>query len=280
MGWTSHDVVARVRRLSGERRVGHAGTLDPLAEGVLPVLLGRATRLADFVGQGRKRYTATVALGIATTTDDREGEVVETAPLPTVLTADDLEHTLERFRGVVSQVPPAFSAIQVDGQRAYAAARRGQPLELAAREVTIYGLDVLEVSHERLVLDVRCSRGTYIRSLARDLGRALGTAAHLAGLVRTEVGPFALEGALTVDEIQRRGVAACLLPADAGLPDAPTYHAARQQAGDLALGRAVPWDGPAAPLVRVYDASGQMLCVGTSDGSSLRSRILLQEPVG
>jgi tRNA pseudouridine55 synthase len=193
-GWTSHDVVAFLRRVLGTRRVGHGGTLDPAATGLLVVLYGRATKLADALHRARKTYLADVALGHETTTDDREGEPTLQAPVPPL---DDalVRERLASFIGIREQVPPAFSALHVDGQRAYARARRGETVTLAARRVEIDALELLARSDSALRLRVTCSAGTYVRALARDVGRALGTRAHLAALRREQVGPFSLERA-------------------------------------------------------------------------------------
>jgi tRNA pseudouridine55 synthase len=277
-GWTSHDVVARVRRLAGQRRVGHAGTLDPLADGVLAVLLGRATLLADIVQAGAKEYRARVTLGSATTTDDAEGEVVETAPLPD-FSDSDLDEALTRFKGEIQQVPPAFSAIKVDGRRAYSVARKGGAVSLEARSVTVYALHLVERSDRDLVLDVTCSKGTYVRALARDLAHSLGTVGHLSALTRTRVGPFDLGDALTLEQVAEQGVAAVLLPPDAALPDAPEYCATAEEARLLHNGRAVEVPGFAANLVRVYGpASHSLQWVGQADGRVLRPRLTLALP--
>lgn len=276
-GWTSHDVVARARRLSGQRRVGHAGTLDPLAEGVLPVLLGRATRLADLVGNQPKRYVAEVRLGTATDTDDAEGAEVARAPVPP-LDREAVEAVLARFRGTIQQVPPAYSAVKVAGRRAYAVARGGGQVALAPRTVTVYELRLAGLEGDLLRLEVVCSRGTYVRSLARDLAQALGTRGHLTALVRTQVGPFRLEEAVTLEQVAERGVSACLLPPERVLPRMPAYHADDRALGDLAHGRRVPAQGLQAEMVRVYDAQGRLVAVGTADGTWLRPRIWLEAP--
>jgi tRNA pseudouridine55 synthase len=265
-GWTSHDVVARVRRLSGQRRVGHAGTLDPLAEGVLVVMLGRATRLADLVQAGRKTYVARITLGSATSTDDAEGAVIAEAPVP----AFDIEPVLAHFRGDILQVPPAYSAIKVGGQRAYAVARRGEAVTLEARPVMIYDLRVLGL--EPLTLEVTCSRGTYIRSLARDIARALGTVGHLAHLVRTRVGPFALDDAVALDTLD---IDAALLPADAALPDAPVARLSLGEAQRIATGQSVPAAGLHGDAVRVYDPSSRLVCIARAEGDRLYPRLML-----
>jgi len=265
-GWTSHDVVARVRRVAGERRVGHAGTLDPLAEGVLPVLVGRATRLADYIQAQPKTYVATIALGTATTTDDAEGSVVASAPVPAFDAA-----VLEPFRGEIQQMPPAHSALKVDGQRAYAVARRGGAVKLEPRRVMIYDLRIL--AEEPLILEVACSKGTYIRSLARDIAQALGTVGHLAHLVRTRVGPFLLSTAVTIDALD---VARALLPPDAAVPEAPVLTVAEPDLARVRNGLAIPAPpGLQAPAVWVYDPEGRLVCLAAADGHSLQPRIQL-----
>ncbi|WP_127571067.1 tRNA pseudouridine(55) synthase TruB [Georgenia faecalis] len=206
-GWTSHDVVARVRRLAGTRKVGHAGTLDPMATGVLVLGVNRATRLLTYLVGADKEYTATVRLGQAAVTDDAEGEVTA-APGAGTTGRDAVEVAVAALRGPIEQVPSAVSAIKVDGKRSYARVRGGEEVDLPARPVTISRFDVLDVRAARAadgtdVLDVDvvvvCSSGTYVRALARDLGTALGTGGHLTALRRTRVGPFALEQAADLD---------------------------------------------------------------------------------
>jgi tRNA pseudouridine55 synthase len=273
-GWTSHDVVARVRRLAGQKRVGHAGTLDPMAEGVLPVLLGRATRLADFIQHGRKTYLATVQLGAATDTDDAEGTVVSTSSVPQLGQAV-LDEALTRFRGEILQIPPRYSALKVAGRRAYAVARVGGEVDLAARPVTIYDLRLLGWSETELRLEITCARGTYIRALARDLAIALGTVGHLTALVRACVGPFDLHAALTPDELATRGIDTALLPPSQALPDSPTYAANADETARLANGQAVPVAGLRAEAVWVYDPTGLLVCLASADGTLLRPRLAL-----
>lgn len=200
-GLTSFDVVARARRRFGTRRVGHTGTLDPMATGVLPLCIGEATRIAQFLTCDDKIYEATLALGASTDTQDRMGRVVETAPIPP-LTAGDLERALDRFRGEIDQVPPMFSAIRINGERLHALARRGESIERPARRVTIHALDLLAREGDRLTLRVHCSKGTYVRTLAHDLGELLGCHAHLAALRRLRAGRFDVEGALTLEAME------------------------------------------------------------------------------
>ena len=200
-GMTSHDVVARVRRLAQQKRVGHAGTLDPAATGVLPVCLGQATRVAEYLSESGKSYRATVRFGAVTDTYDGEGRIVREAPVDLTLT--QIETALPEFVGEIEQVPPIYSAIKRDGQRLYALARRGQAVEAEARQVRIDALSIVAWSPPDLVLDVDCGKGTYIRSLAFDLGERLGAGAHLAALVRTRSGPFTLDESLTVEELEQ-----------------------------------------------------------------------------
>jgi tRNA pseudouridine55 synthase len=267
-------VVAKVRGLAAQKRVGHAGTLDPMAEGVLPVLLGRATRLADYIQLGHKTYTATAHLGASTDTDDAEGAVIAEQPVP-ALTDAIVETVLEQFRGEILQTPPRYSALKVGGRRAYAVARAGGEVELAPRPVSIYSLRLLGWSQTQLSVEVMCSRGTYIRALARDIAVALGTLGHLTALVRTRVGPFCLADALAPDELARRGVATVLLPASAALPDISHYAATSDDAVKLGNGQAVPAAGLCAESLWVYDPLGKLVCLASADGTLLRSRLAL-----
>lgn len=200
-GWTSHDVVARVRKLVRQKRVGHAGTLDPAATGVLPVCLGHATRVVDYLSASGKAYRATITFGIATDTYDAEGAVVARQDVPATLDRAALAAVLPRFLGEIQQVPPVYSALKRDGQRMYDLARQGIAVEMTARPVRIDDLRIVAWDAPTLTLDVECGKGTYIRSLAHDLGIALGTVAHLAALIRTRVGPFALRDAITLDQL-------------------------------------------------------------------------------
>ncbi len=200
-GMTSHDVVAHIRRAARQKRVGHAGTLDPAATGVLVVALGNATRLIEYVQDATsKRYLATVQLGATTTTDDAEGELLATAAVPPLDRAA-IEQALEPLRGEIMQVPPMYSALHHQGRRLHELARDGIVVERAARPVTIERLELIEWSTPLLTLDIMCSKGTYIRSLARDLGESLGCGAHLQALRRTAVGTFLIEDALPLDQL-------------------------------------------------------------------------------
>jgi tRNA pseudouridine55 synthase len=199
-GWTSHDVVARVRRLAGTRRVGHAGTLDPMATGVLVVGVGRGTRLLGHLALADKDYDATIRLGVTTSTDDAEGEVLERRDAADV-TDDRLAAAVLALVGDIEQVPSAVSAIKVDGERAYKRARRGEDVQLAARPVHVARFDVVARRGDDVDVRVTCSTGTYVRALARDLGAALGVGAHLTALRRTRVGGFGLDVARTLEQL-------------------------------------------------------------------------------
>lgn len=253
-GPTSHDVVGLVRRLSATKRVGHGGTLDPFAAGVLPVFLGRATRLAECHLGHDKRYTATICFGETSTTDDIDGE--RTAIEGPALSRADVEAGLRGLTGLLRQVPPAYSAVQMGGRRAYQMARAGQEVELAPREVTIHALDLLEwdasdALRPVAVVDVRCSAGTYVRALARDLGARLDTGAYLGALTRTESGHFRLDDAIGFDTLREHaadgpaGIVNVLRPVDAGLEDLP--HARITADEVRRLGEGLP-TGPKTPL--------------------------------
>lgn len=245
VGLTSHDVVSRVRRAVGEKRVGHAGTLDPAATGVLVVGIGQATKLLGLLTLDRKGYRATFALGSETTTDDAEGEVTATADVPgELLDPRRAEVELARLVGSCDQVPPRFSAVSVGGRRAYDAARAGEELELSARRVTIYGAKLVSVDLERCAwtLDLDVSKGTYVRSIARDLGRDLGCFAHVCELRRTSSGPVTLDDCLSLDELSERGVELVHERAldPAATLDLPLRALSVEEIPDVMCGRRIP----------------------------------------
>jgi tRNA pseudouridine55 synthase len=242
-GWTSHDIVARTRRLAGTRKVGHAGTLDPMATGLLILGLNSSTRLLTYIVGTDKEYLATIRLGSSTTTDDAEGETIEQAPAAAVaaVTDDAIRAGIENLTGEIEQVPSSVSAIKIDGKRAYARVRAGEEVVLDARPVTISEFEVLEVRRlaEAVDVDVRvvCSSGTYIRSLARDLGSAVGLGGHLTALRRTRVGPFVVEDARPIEGLD---VASRLVPAaDAASILFERFELSEQQAIDLTHGKRI-----------------------------------------
>jgi len=231
---TSHDVVSRVRRLAGTRKVGHAGTLDPMATGVLVLGLNRATRLLGHLTLTDKRYDATVRLGGTTTTDDADGDLVSSSPTDH-LSADDVRSALSSLVGEIDQVPSSVSAVKVDGRRAYARVRAGEEVELSARRVTIHAIDVVSLDLPDVKVAVHCSSGTYVRAIARDLGAALGVGGHLTALRRTAVGPFTLADARTIDELTESFTITPI--ADAARASFPALDLDDAQAADVRVGR-------------------------------------------
>lgn len=267
-GMTSHDVVARVRKLLKQRRVGHAGTLDPAASGVLPICVGQGTRVAEYLSESGKEYQATLVFGIETDTYDVEGEVTRTASTESLDLAT-LEQALAQFRGPLMQVPPRYSAIKIQGQAAYKRTRAGEELELAARPIEISHLEIVTWDAPTLVLNVSCSKGTYIRSLAYDLGRAVGCGAHLGGLIRTRSGPFSLADSTTLEELasaSAQGQAAShLQPADKALARYPAFHLSAEEAARVKHGNAFAWPDTETEksLARIYNAAGDFIAIAT-----------------
>jgi len=274
-GPTSHDVVDRVRRALRTRRVGHTGTLDPFATGVLPVCVGRATRLARFLSGGEKEYVATVRLGFATTTDDRTGEPLG-APVPVDTTPEALAAALDGLMGSFDQVPPAFSAKHVGGRRLYELARRGVAVPRAATPVTVHAIRLLGREADTVEIAVRCSAGTYVRALARDLGERLGTGAHLTALRRTRSGPFDLSQSVSGDDLA--GAVERMIPLARLLLDLPAVTVAAEGRRLVGHGRElgsgdVVEGFPEGPVerVRVLDESGALLAL--ADGQPPLNRV-------
>lgn len=270
-GPTSHDMVDRTRRAFGLRRVGHTGTLDPFATGVLPLCLGRATRLARFLAEGEKVYRATVRLGFATSTDDLTGTPLSEAR-PATLQDGAVRRALAELVGNLDQVPPAYSARRVEGRRLYELARRGESVPRAARAITVYGIDLLEAAEDRLEIEVRCSPGTYVRALARDLGEKLGVGGHLSRLRRTRSGSFGLEQAVPGDEIA--GARDRVVPLGELLPELPAVRVGPTGRERVRHGRDIGLDEVAAGFpeepvarVRVLDESGELLALAVPRGS-------------
>jgi len=297
VGPTSHDVVALVRRLAGTRKIGHGGTLDPFASGVLPLYLGLGTRVVEFHLGARKAYRATVVFGGSSTTDDLEGEITPAEGAPP--TRDAVEAALAGFVVSREQRPPAFSARKVGGRRAYALARRGETPELKARTVTFHelalsGWDDADLEHPTAVVDVACSAGTYVRALARDLGELVGSAAYLGALRRTASGPFVLAGAHALDEVRAAAagerLAELLLPPGAGLDDLPAVTLAGAEQRVVAHGG---WTGRverlgaagegivAGSAVRLLTPDGELAAIArVADGGRLvTDKVLLDREV-
>lgn len=265
-GLSSHDVIDIVRRIFKQKRVGHAGTLDPAAAGILPVALGRAARLVEYMEGADKSYRAEIAFGYATDTGDVYGEVIESVPHPTLPTEEEMRAVLARFVGEIQQRPPAYSAIKIGGQRAYDLARQGAEVEIEARTVTIHRLELVHVDavRRRILIDVDCAKGTYIRSLCTDIGTALGLPATMHFLLRTRVGGFVLADSYTLEELAEVRETALCAP-DTAL-DLPVYELAPQRVKAFYSGlstseRRLPL---AEGFYRVY-AEGVFLGIGRYD---------------
>lgn len=271
LGITSHDVVAQVRRGLNIKRVGHAGTLDPLATGVLIICVGSATRLSEYAMASTKRYRARVQFGVVTTTYDSEGEVVHRADV-THLSRDDVLAALPQFTGEIAQLPPMYSAVKQGGRKLYELARAGEEVERQPRTVRIDALTITDWQPPEITLEVVCGAGTYIRSLAFDLGETLGVGAHLSGLVRTASGHFSLTDAVTLDGLfdgERWRTA--LLPPDTPLLEWMAIHLDADTAAHVLQGRylegAQVTDGT---LARGYDPQGRLLAVLLAEGGKWR----------
>ncbi|MGD8489995.1 MAG: tRNA pseudouridine(55) synthase TruB [Anaerolineae bacterium] len=269
---TSHDVVDVIRRIVGQRRVGHAGTLDPMATGVLLVCLGQATRMSQYLMAGRKRYRATIVLGATTDTYDADGEVVTTGQRSD-FTRDEMGTALQGFVGRISQVPPMYSAIKKDGKPLYQLARQGKTVEREPRTVEIDEISLLDWAAPALIIEVGCSPGTYIRSLAHDLGRALGTGAYLASLVRLQSGRFRLEDAVSLSRLEeafRNGQEMeYVLPPDEALLEWPAMVVGAEGARRISHGQSVPCRSLAGADLgercRAYSADGEFLAIMSYD---------------
>jgi tRNA pseudouridine55 synthase len=269
-GPTSHDIVERARRVLATRRVGHTGTLDPFATGVLVLCVGQATRLARFLSAGDKAYRASVRLGFATTTDDLTGEPLST-PRSVDVGDDALREALRSLVGSFDQVPPAFSARQVGGRRLYELARQGEAVARAATPVTVHALELLTRGDDALELEVRCSGGTYVRALARDLGERLGTGAHLTALRRTRSGPFDLEQAVPGEDLA--GAGGRLIGLSRLLPELPAVTVGAEGRRRVAHGRELAPEHVLAGFpqarverVRVLDEMGELLALAVPQG--------------
>ncbi|MFQ3681579.1 tRNA pseudouridine(55) synthase TruB [Roseiflexus sp.] len=276
-GITSHDVVARIRRLSGQRRVGHAGTLDPAATGVLVVALGGATRLIEYVQrQTLKRYLATVHLGVTTTTDDADGEIVAQRPTPP-LDAATIEQALAPLRGTIWQTPPMYAALHHQGRRLYELARAGVMVDMPPRQVEVERLELVRYDPPLAILDVVCGSGTYIRALARDLGVALGCGAHLAALRRTAVGAFRIEDAVPLRALEeetqpdvRAVLRRRLMPPEVAVADWHVLHLDEERARRIRRGLPIPAPPDAAAQARAHAPDGALLALLRYDGSHWR----------
>lgn len=276
IGMTSTQAVGAVRRLFEAQKAGHAGTLDPLATGILPIALGEATKTVPFAVDGEKAYRFTVRFGAETDTDDAEGKVVRTSDiLPTL---PDIENVLQDFTGEISQVPPAFSAIKVDGERAYDLARAGEVVELEPRWIVVEDLRLVDMPDaSTAVLEAECGKGTYVRALARDIGRTLGSAAHVIGLRRTRVGSFHEEVSVQLSALQEAAEAGdidqLLQPVEAALSDIPGLSVGPNDAASLSRGQAVLVRGRDAPVLNgaaYAHFKGRILALGELEKGAFR----------
>jgi tRNA pseudouridine55 synthase len=289
VGMTSTHAVSVAKRVFQAKRAGHAGTLDPLASGLLPIALGEATKTVPFVMDGRKIYRFTVRWGEERDTDDAEGRVAETsAERPT---PDAIRTLLPRFTGLIEQVPPRFSAVKIDGERAYDLARDGEVVELAPRTIEIHSLELVETPDaDHTVLAAECGKGTYVRALARDLGRLLGCFGHVAALRRTAVGPFTEDIAVSLEALQRSGQSEGeapapppppLLPVEAGLAALPALRVSSADAGRLARGQAVLLRGRDAPVMEGWvsvSAQGSLIALAEIEKGELHPRRIFNLP--
>ena len=283
VGWTSNAALQAVKRLYQAQKAGHTGSLDPLASGLLPICLGEATKLSGLLLNADKAYRFTCRLGVTTTTGDAEGEILATRPVG-LLNQEQVEAALRRFTGVIQQTPPMYSAVKRDGQPLYKLARQGIEVERVPREVTIHELRRLRLDGAELECELRCSKGTYVRTLAADLGEVLGCGAHVVALRRTVVEPYDAARMVTLDALRGRaeqGLAALdevLLPADTALPDWPVVRVRGDAAFYLRQGQ--PVLVPRAPTqgwVRLYEGEEQFLGIGEilDDGRVAPRRLLL-----
>ena len=270
-GWTSQDVAAKLRGVFHERRVGHGGTLDPMATGVLPIFIGRATRAAEFAESAEKEYIVGLRLGLVTNTQDTTGEALEEHPV--CVTREEVQAALQRFLGQISQIPPMYSAIKINGQKLYELARKGKEVARRPRSITIHELELLEGGGAEYLLRVRCSKGTYVRTLCHDLGAALGCGGCMSSLRRTRAGSFTLEQALTMQQVlefaAEHDPQQLLMPADALFAESLPLIVTMGQAAKLKNGAQIK-DWQFAPgTYRVYAEDGEFLLLGRVENGVL-----------
>lgn len=265
VGMTSHDVVQAIRLGTGVRRAGHTGTLDPRASGVLVILVGPAVRLSEYVSASDKRYQAVIRLGASTDTYDADGRFTQQANAPVNVTEQQFEETLKQFIGEIEQTPPPYSAVKVQGRRAYDMARQGEEVDLAPRKITVHHLEVLEWAPPEVVVDVHCSSGTYVRSLANDMGNALGCGGYLVGLRRTKSGRFSLRDATPLRKLQEAFRAGnwyqYLIPAAEALGDWPALELDPDQVEAVKHGHRIPAAANATGMIRGVSMAGELVAL-------------------
>ena len=268
-GWTSMDVCAKLRGIFREKRIGHAGTLDPMATGVLPVFIGRATRAVEFASESEKEYVAGLKLGVTTNTQDTSGEVLEERPVN--VTLEQLEQALAQFRGEIQQIPPMYSAIKINGKKLYELARKGREVERPARAITIHSLSAeAQTGPAEFVLRVRCSKGTYVRTLCHDIGQVLGCGGCMSSLRRTMAAGFTLEQAVTLEQIQQaESSAAFLLPVDAYFANRPVLSLPAALEKKVRNGMTLVMPEVSPGEYRVYGQNGAFLALGRAEDGKL-----------
>lgn len=270
-GWTSMDVCAKLRGILKTKKIGHAGTLDPMATGVLPVFVGQATRAVSFAEGGEKEYVAGLRLGLTTNTQDTEGEALTQSPV--TVGREELEAVLPRFTGEISQIPPMFSAIKINGQKLYDLARQGKEVERKARAVTIFALEVVEqVSETDYILRIRCSKGTYVRTLCHDIGQALGCGGCMFSLRRTMAAGFTLDESVTLEQMQEGGEA-LLRPTDSLFRDRPDYRLKTEKQEERCRNGNPFFIQENLPEgeYRIYGREGEFLCLSRLQGDTMTS---------
>ena len=266
LGFSSNQALKKIQWLFNAKKAGHTGTLDPMASGLLPICIGEATKFSHRLLEANKTYIATIQLGVTTTTGDQEGEVVSQKDV--VLKPNQLEETLQKFTGDITQIPPMFSALKFEGKPLYEYARQGIEIERKSRQVTIYDITLNKIEESIVILEVSCSKGTYIRTLAEDIGHALGCGAYLKGLERTQTGNFQLSDALTIEAIEAMSMASreeTLLPVDALLEGLSSIKLTLTETEAIKKGQAIDFNGKNDNELRLYGASGQFLGVGQPD---------------
>lgn len=270
-GWTSMDVCAKLRGILKTKKIGHAGTLDPMATGVLPVFVGQATRAVSFAEGGEKEYVAGLRLGLTTNTQDTEGQTLTQSPV--TVEREELEAVLPRFTGEISQIPPMFSAIKINGQKLYDLARQGKEVERKARAVTVFALEVVEqVSETDYILRIRCSKGTYVRTLCHDIGQALGCGGCMFSLRRTMAAGFTLDESVTLEQMQEGGEA-LLRPTDSLFRDRPDYRLKTEKQEERCRNGNPFFIQESLPEgeYRIYGREGAFLCLSRLQGDTMTS---------
>jgi len=266
LGFSSNQALKKIQWLFNAKKAGHTGTLDPMASGLLPICIGEATKFSHRLLEANKSYIATIQLGVTTTTGDQEGEVVSQKDV--VLKPNQLQEILQKFIGDITQIPPMFSALKFEGKPLYEYARQGIEIERKSRQVKIYDITLNKIEESTVILEVSCSKGTYIRTLAEDIGHALGCGAYLKGLERTQTGNFQLSDALTIEAIEAMSMASrenTLLPVDALLEGLSSIELTLTETEAIKKGQAIDFNGKNYKELRLYGVSGQFLGVGQPD---------------